>query len=104
ITNAINRCGALKIFQAKRPPMEDTSQKPENMVLPGDKIPCCEAMSCRFNVWAIITTDISAKPAGISYEMICAAERIAPNMEYLLFEPQPAINMPSVSTDIIAKI
>ena len=72
-------------------------------IFSADKMPCCKAIFCKFNVWEIITTEISAKPAGISYDMICAAERMAPKMEYLLLDPQPAINMPKVSTDIIAK-
>src|ERR1700712_1965464 len=100
----MSKCGALKTFQAKKPPMVETSQKPENFIVSVDKMPCCDEISCRFSVCVIITTEIIANPAGISYEMICAAERMAPNMEYLLFDPQPAIRMPRVSIEIMAKI
>ncbi len=92
------------MFQANKPPTDDTSQKPAKLIFAVDKMPCCVAMSCKFSVCAIITTEISANPAGISYEIICAAERIAPSNAYLLFDPQPAINMPRVSMDMIAKI
>ena len=92
------------MFQANIPPIFDTFQKPKNFTPSVDSTPCCMAMVCMFSDCAIMTTDINANPAGISYEIICATERIAPNMEYLLFEPQPAISMPRVSIATIAKM
>src|SRR3989338_3165674 len=32
--------------------------------------------------------------------MICAAERIPPNSEYLLLDPQPAIKIPKTQTEV----
>ncbi len=40
--------------------------------------------------------------AGISYETICAAERIPPKSAYLLFEAQPAMIRPTVERLAIA--
>src|SRR3569833_1196416 len=104
ITNAMMRCGARNMFQDSIPPVADTSHIPKNFDCSCDRMPCCAEMVCRLSDWAIMTTDMMAKPAGISYEMICAAERIAPKIEYLLFEPQPAIRMPKVSIEMIAKM
>ena len=43
----------------------------------------------------IISTTASAERiSGISYEMFCATDRIAPSSAYLLFEPQPAMKIP----------
>jgi hypothetical protein len=50
----------------------------------------------------IITGTSRTIMAGISYETICAAERIPPNSEYLLFEAQPAMMSPTVERLAIA--
>ena len=40
------------------------------------------------------------RPAGISYEMICAAERMPPSSDHLLFDAQPAIRMPTTTSAV----
>ena len=42
------------------------------------------------------------RPNGTSYEIICAADLIVPNMLYLLLELHPAITIPITSSDTMA--
>ena len=51
-----------------------------------------------------MTTESMHKPIGISYEINCAAERIAPRSEYLLLDVQPASIIPTASKETIAII
>src|SRR5688572_62000 len=44
-------------------------------------------------------THKTESPSGTSYEMICATERKAPSVLYLLFELQPAIIIPITSNE-----
>src|SRR5690349_7341823 len=54
------------------------------------------------SVPASITGTISAMPAGISYEMIWAAERIAPNSDHFEFDDQPLMMMPTTIRAVTA--
>jgi hypothetical protein len=54
--------------------------------------PC--TMSVRLSDCEAISTPTSAKPMAISYDTICAAERIAPRKAYLELEAQPAMMTP----------
>jgi hypothetical protein len=51
-------------------------------------------MSIRFRLCDAISTPTSAKPMAISYDTICAAERIAPRKAYLELDAQPAMTTP----------
>ena len=48
-------------------------------------------MSERLRLPETISTTTSAKPMAISYETICAAERIAPRKAYFELDAQPAM-------------
>ncbi len=51
------------------------------------------------SVSACITTHSSASSSGTSYETICAAPRMAPSSDHLLFEPQPPTMIPAIASD-----
>ncbi len=40
------------------------------------------------------------RPARISYEMICAAERMPPSRDHLLLDAQPAIRIPTTTSAV----
>src|SRR5690625_6007784 len=51
-------------------------------------------MAVRLSVPDMATTPTTAKPMGISYEMVWAAARRPPNSAYLELEAQPASKIP----------
>ena len=55
---------------------------------------CAITMSVRLRLPAAISTPTKAKPIAISYDTICAAERIAPRKAYLELDAQPAMMTP----------
>src|SRR5688572_14744845 len=59
-------------------------------------------MACRSSVPQTTVTHSTERPRGISYETICAAERMVPKTLYLLFELHPAIMMPITSRETMA--
>src|SRR5512139_1974662 len=62
--------------------------------------PC--TMSVRLSDCAAISTPTSAKPMAISYDTICAAERMAPRKAYLELDAQPAMITPYTPIEVIA--
>ncbi len=43
-------------------------------------------------------------PAGISYETICAALRMAPNSDHFEFDDQPLMMMPTTMSAVTARM
>ncbi len=64
--------------------------------------PCARMMPCVLKVPASSTGIISAMPPGISYEMICAALRMAPNSDHFELEDQPDMMMPTTISAVTA--
>jgi hypothetical protein len=62
--------------------------------------PCCVMISCIDSEPVRSTIGKIESPAGISYEMICAAERMPPKSDHLLFDAQPAIRMPTTTSAV----
>src|SRR5215470_5147488 len=62
--------------------------------------PCALMMSCIDSEPVSSTIGKIERPAGISYEMICAAERMPPRSDHLLFDAQPAMRMPTTTSDV----
>src|SRR5690606_4623217 len=59
-------------------------------------------MACRSSVWLIMHTHKMDSPKGISYDMICAADLKVPSKLYLLLDAQPAMMMPTTSSEMMA--
>src|SRR5258706_4781457 len=62
--------------------------------------PCPRMMSCIESEPVMRTIGKIERPAGISYEMICAAERMPPRSDHLLFDAHPAIRMPTTTSAV----
>src|SRR5207253_9981090 len=56
------------------------------------------------SVPASSTGIISAMPAGISYEMICAALRMAPNSDHFELDDHPDMMMPTTISAVTARM
>src|SRR5207237_10042607 len=61
-------------------------------------------MPCGESVPASSTGIISAMPAGISYEMICAALRMAPKSDHFEFDDHPDMMMPTTISAVTARM
>ncbi len=62
--------------------------------------PCALMMSCIESDPVRSTIGKIESPAGISYETICAADRIPPSSDHLLFDAHPAIRMPTTTSAV----
>ncbi len=69
---------------------------------PPIKWPCARTIPCRSSVPYVMTTDTSARPMPISYEIICADPRMPPSNDRRLFDAQPASTTPYTPSDIMA--
>ena len=86
----------------------DHEQRQQRQPVPRQKSAQCDVPRLRhddvgeFRLPATISTTTSAKPMAISYDTICAAERIAPRNAYLEFDAQPAMITPYTPIEVIA--
>src|SRR4051794_36271265 len=65
---------------------------------------CWFTMRLSVTLPASSSTGMVLIPSAISYEIICAVERMPPSSAYLLFEAQPASTMPYTPSDEIARM
>src|SRR5882672_5760432 len=66
--------------------------------------PCSRMIPWVDMVPASSTGIIRAIPAGISYEMICAAERMAPNSDHFELEDHPDMMIPTTISAVTARM
>ncbi len=66
--------------------------------------PCASMIACVDKPPASRTTTSTASPAGISYEMICAAERSPPNSDHLELDDHPPRMIPTTTSAVMERI